>query len=140
MKRLLLLLALLAATFAACLAESAGKGAKDRVEVIYFHGKKRCPTCMAIEKCSREVVERDFARQKSEGKVVFRIVDISTKEGMKMAKDYRVTWSSLYVTVWQNGRERREDLTKFAFKTARTKPDEFKRKLKSKVQTGLKDR
>ena len=31
---------------------------KYRVEVIYFHGKQRCATCMAIEKNAKEVVTR----------------------------------------------------------------------------------
>ena len=35
---------------------------KDHVEVMYFHGKQRCVTCMAIEKNAREVVEKDFAK------------------------------------------------------------------------------
>lgn len=34
---------------------------KDRVEVLYFHGKQRCATCMAIEKNAKEAVEAQFA-------------------------------------------------------------------------------
>lgn len=34
---------------------------KDRVEVLYFHGKQRCATCMAIEKNAAETVETLFA-------------------------------------------------------------------------------
>ena len=66
---------------------------RDHVEVMYFHGKQRCVTCMAIEKYAKEVVEKDFANEKKSGKVVFKIVDISTDEGEKIAKEYRVTWS-----------------------------------------------
>ena len=29
---------------------------KDRVEVLYFHGKQRCATCMAIEKTYQNLV------------------------------------------------------------------------------------
>ena len=58
---------------------------KDYVEVMYFHGKQRCVTCMAIEKHAREVVEMDFAHEKKNGQVVFRVVDISTPEGAKIA-------------------------------------------------------
>lgn len=35
----------------------------DRVEVIYFHGKQRCATCMAIEKNAKEVVNTLFANE-----------------------------------------------------------------------------
>ena len=92
---------------------------KNHVEVMYFHGKQRCMTCMAIEKNAREVVEKDFANEKKSGKVMFKVVDISTDEGAKIAKDYRVTWSSLFVNGWKNGKEKRNDMTQFAFKNAR---------------------
>ena len=34
---------------------------KDRVEVLYFHGKQRCITCAAIEKNTKETMETLFA-------------------------------------------------------------------------------
>lgn len=49
---------------------------KDRVEVIYFHGKQRCATCMAIEKNTREVINNLFANELKNGTVVFKIVDV----------------------------------------------------------------
>ena len=110
---------------------------KDHVEVMYFHGKQRCVTCMAIEKNAREVVEKDFAKEVKSGKVVFKIVDISTAEGAKIAKDYRVTWSSLFVNGWKNGKETRNDMTQFAFKNARKHADEFKKGVKEKIKKQL---
>ena len=111
---------------------------RDHVEVMYFHGKQRCATCMAIEKYSREVVEKDFANEKKNGKVVFKIVDISTDEGEKMAKKYRVTWSSLFVNGWKVGKEKRNDMTQFAFKNARKNSDEFKRGVSGKIKELMK--
>ena len=110
---------------------------KDHVEVMYFHGKQRCVTCMAIEKNAREVVEKDFAKEVKSGKVVFKIVDISTAEGAKITKDYRVTWSSLFVNGWKNGKETRNDMTQFAFKNARKHADEFKKGVKEKIKKQL---
>ena len=111
---------------------------KDHVEVMYFHGKQRCVTCMAIEKNAREVVEKDFADEKKMGKVVFKIVDISTAEGAKMAKDYRVTWSSIFVNGWKSGNETRNNMTKFAFKNARNNADEFKKGVGVKIKEMMK--
>ncbi|MGM9706096.1 MAG: nitrophenyl compound nitroreductase subunit ArsF family protein [Prevotella sp.] len=111
---------------------------KDHVEVMYFHGKQRCVTCMAIEKNTREVVEKDFAKEVKSGKVVFRIVDITTAEGAKIAKNYRVSWSSLFVNGWKNGQETRNDMTQFAFKNARKHADEFKMGVKEKIKKQLK--
>ena len=50
---------------------------KDHVEVLYFHGKQRCATCMAIEKNAKEVVEVQFANELKNGTLVFRTIDIS---------------------------------------------------------------
>lgn len=50
---------------------------KDRVEVLYFHSKQRCATCMAIEKNAKEAVEAEFADELKNGTLVFRTIDIS---------------------------------------------------------------
>lgn len=111
---------------------------KDHVEVMYFHGKQRCVTCMAIEKYAKEVVEKDFAKEKKSGKVVFKVVDISTGEGAKTAKDYHVTWSSLYINGWKKGKEIRNNMTQFAFKNARKHTDEFKKGVNAKIKELMK--
>ena len=110
----------------------------DHVEVMYFHGKQRCVTCMAIEKNALEVVEKDFANEKKSGRVVFKVVDLSTAEGAKIAKSYRVTWSSLFVNGWKNGKETRNNMTQFGFKNARKHADEFKKGVKDKIKEQLK--
>ena len=130
-KNLFILLVLIATA-----AMAQGK-VKDHVEVVYFHGKQRCLTCMAIEKYAREVVDTDFAREKQSGKVLFRTVDITSPEGAKLAKKYRVSWSSLYINGWKGGKEKRNDLTAFAFKHARKHTAEFKKEVKKTIQKNL---
>ena len=111
---------------------------KDRVEVIYFHGKQRCATCMSIEKNSKEVVNTLFANELKNGTVVFKTVDISTPEGEKIADQYEVTWSSLFVNKWKEGKESRTNLTEFGFGNARNNPDGFKKGLTDKIRQSLK--
>lgn len=112
--------------------------ANDRMEVIYFHGKQRCATCMAIEKNTREVLNSMFANELKNGKVVFKIVDISTQEGEKIADKYEVTWSSLFINKWKNGKETRNNMTEFAFGNARKNPNAFKKELTVKIRQSLK--
>ncbi len=100
--------------------------AKDHVEVLYFHGKQRCATCMAIEKNAKEAVEAAFAEQLKSGEVVFKTIDISRKENEKLAEKYEVSWSSLFVVKHKNGQETSENMTEFAFGNARKSPDVFK--------------
>ena len=120
------------------LAVTAQAQVKERVEVLYFHGKQRCATCMAIEKYAREVVSQDFADEQKSGRVVFKVVDISTTEGMKLAKSYRVTWSSLFINSWKDGKEQRGNITEFSFKNARNHTEEFKKGVRDKIKEGLK--
>lgn len=104
------------------------------VEIIYFHGKQRCATCMAIEKETKALVEGELAQQVKEGKVTFRIVDISTDEGKKLAAQYKVSFSSLFVVTMDGA----QDLTRFAFSNARTNPEEYRKELKNKVVKAIK--
>lgn len=111
---------------------------KDRVEVIYFYGKQRCATCMAMEKNTKEVVNAMFANELKEGSVVLKTVDITTPEGEKIADNYEVTWSSIFVNKWNGGKETRNNLTEFGFGNARNNPDGFKKGLADKIRQSLK--
>ena len=58
----------------------------DGVEVLYFHGKQRCATCIAIEKSTQEVMEKDLADAVRKGEVKFRTIDISREENEAVAE------------------------------------------------------
>lgn len=97
----------------------------DVVEVLYFHGKQRCATCMAIEKNTKELVESAFADKLKSGKLVFKSLDIAEHE--ELADKYEVSWSSLIIVDYDNnGAEKAENMTEFAFAHARTAPERFK--------------
>lgn len=141
MKKLLMFFALMIGLMPFCDGvniASAKSPQKDRVEVIYFHGKQRCATCMAIEKNTREVINYLFADELKNGKIVFKIVDISTPEGEKIADKYEVTWSSLFVNKWKNGKETRNNMTEFGFGNARKNPGAFKKGLADRIRQSLK--
>lgn len=106
--------------------------AADRVEVLYFHTRRRCATCQAIESRTRELVEQEYSREAAEGRLVLRIIDIS--QDPDTAERYGVAWSSLLIS--RNGGESREhveDLTTFAFANARNAPGKFREGLKRKI-------
>lgn len=103
------------------------------VEVKYFHGKQRCVTCRSIEKYAQEVIKESFAQEVKDGKVKFTVTDFSTDEGKAVAKDYKVTYSSLFVV---KGKER-VNLTQMGFKYAKNQTEEFKKQLKKEVENLL---
>lgn len=117
---------------------SAEESTKEGIEVIYFHGKQRCVTCNAIENLTKEVLDKEFTEQLKKGDVRFRIVDISTGEGETIADKYEVTWSSLYINQWKDGKENKNNMTDFGFSYATASPDEFKEGVKKKIEELLK--
>lgn len=120
-------------------AQSAAKTTqKEYIEVLYFHGKQRCVTCNAIEKLTKEVLDKDFVQQVKDGKVVFKVIDISTKEGEKIADKYEVTWSSLFINKWKDGKETKNNMTDFGFSYAKSSPEVFKAGVKKKIDELLK--
>lgn len=106
----------------------------DGVEVLCFHGAQRCATCIAIENGAKEVVETQFADRIEKGKIRFRIIDLTQSEGEALADKYEVTWSSLFVNRWQDGKETVNNLTEFAFANARSNPAKFKAELKAEIE------
>lgn len=96
----------------------------DCVQVLYFHGKKRCITCNAIERLSRQVVDSIGS-----DRVVMRVIDISDPTNEQIADKYEVTWSSLILV---RG-DRSENLTKMGFGCAKNRPAEFKASLGEQI-------
>lgn len=137
MKNLLLVLAALFG-FVSCNSKTSSDALpqpeKDMVEVVYFHGKQRCPTCVAIEMNAKEVIDSLFADEVKDGLVAFRVVDISTPEGEAIADKYEVLWSSLFVNKWKDGKEVRNDMTEFSFANARNNPEVFKSELSKTIK------
>ena len=112
--------------------------AKDHVEVLYFHGKQRCATCIAIKNNTLAVMKENLSEQVKKGEVVFKVIDISKKENEKIAEKYEVTWSSLFVVGYKNGQETAENMTQFAFGNARKSPEVFKEGLVKTINDMLK--
>lgn len=109
---------------------------KDVVEVLYFHGKQRCATCVAIEKQTKDLLETTFANKLRSGKLVFKSVDITEEE--TLADKYEVSWSSLIIVDYgKNGNEEAENMTEFAFGNARSNPDNFKKGVAEQINTML---
>jgi len=110
---------------------------KDHVEVMTFHAKKRCITCLKIEELTKEVINESFAKELKSGKLVFRNIDIT--QNKEVAKKYKVAWSSLIISLKKDNKENFENLTTFAFAYARTNSIKFKSELKAKIILALKE-
>lgn len=101
----------------------------DGIEVLYFHGKQRCATCIAIEKQTKQAVE-----ELGDNRLTMRTIDISKKENESIVEKYEVAWSSLMVVKGDNVL----NLTELGFSLARNNPDGFRKRLKSEIKQLLK--
>ena len=93
------------------------------VELLYFHVKQRCLTCMAIEKYSTETVAKEFQEQVDSGKLIYKIIDIDKEEAL--ADKYEVASSSLILITHTSQGEKVTNLTQFAFSCARKESEKF---------------
>lgn len=76
-----------------------------KLVAYYLHGTFRCPTCLSIEKQSKETVETEFADVEKEGKVVFLSLNYDEPENAHFQDDYKLTAQSLVLSLRNNGKE-----------------------------------
>lgn len=110
---------------------------ENGVEVLSFHNKQRCPTCIAIENETRNVLNSSFAQEMADSTIVLRVFDLSEKENQQIAEHYQVSFSSLILVKYDAGKPTICDLTEYAFSKARVAPDEFKAELARRLEALL---
>lgn len=110
----------------------------NRIEVLYFHGAQRCMTCRAIETNTVALLDSLYSKEQAGDRIIYKVIDISKKENEQIADKYEVTWSSLFVNGWKDGKENVNNMTEFSFSNARKSPDKFKEGIKNKVDELLK--
>jgi hypothetical protein len=141
MKRVIFMIAVCAGMlqFSNCSAQSDnGNNPKKEsmVEVLYFHGKQRCASCLAIENGTRELLENVYADKLRSGEIVFKSVNISENEAL--ADKYEISWSSLLIVDYdEKGKESVMNLTDFGFTYARSAPEKFQSGLSAQISKML---
>ena len=111
----------------------------DRVEILYFHGAQRCLTCRAIESHTMALLDSLYTEETTNGKIVWKVVDISKPEYEAIADKYEVTGSSLFINGWKAGKEYVNNMTTFSFANARKDPVQFKEGIRNKIEELLKE-
>ena len=110
-------------------------GNNNMIEVLYFHGKQRCATCVAIEENAKYVVDSIFTIDVENNKIAFKVLEIGENE--VLADKYEVSWSSLILVDYNDGVETVENMTDFAFEYARTEPEIFINGLSEQITSML---
>ncbi|MCH5242050.1 MAG: thioredoxin [Muribaculaceae bacterium] len=108
------------------LTEVENESSTTGIEVIYFFGKQRCSTCVAMEKFAKEAIDSVFADKTKDGSIIFKSVDINTPEGEKLADLFEVSSSSLFIVDNNPDKPEKVDMTSFGFRNARNHRQEYK--------------
>ena len=69
----------------------------DSVVVYYFHGNRRCRTCMGIQRAIQTTVSERFAAETASGALVFREVNIDEPANAHFVQDFDLSSSSMVV-------------------------------------------
>jgi len=80
---------------------------QHRVIVYYFHGDKRCRTCLSIEAYTREAIEEGFPRQLELGELELHVVNVDEPEHGHFIEDYKLTTRSVVLSDYRSGAEER---------------------------------
>lgn len=137
-KQITLMIMLLTVVFSAVNAQSLKQEKKQKdktITIFYFHGSRRCVTCLSIEKYTKEILQESFKKELKSGRMIFKSIDFSKSENKQLAQKYKISFSSLLIDFYNQEKGKREvkNLTKLGFRYARRQPEFFKNEIKSNL-------
>ena len=101
---------------------------KDEVKVYYFHNERRCATCMAVEKVTKEIVKDLY-----KGKVDYIVYNLDGERGKTAALKLGIAMQSVLVVKG----DKIINLTTDSFRFARNKPEKLRGILKDNIDSLL---
>ncbi len=86
-------------------AAAADKEAVAKVDVYLFHGTHRCYSCNLMEEMTIEAIDEKLAREKKNGKVAFRHVNVEEDGNRHFIDDYNIRAISIILSRKSGGKE-----------------------------------
>jgi hypothetical protein len=134
MKKLLPFIGLLALLLSVPVLAQQTIDSLKKLDIYYFHGQRRCPTCLAVEQATQDLLSSDFKKELDTGILKFTVLNYQKPESQTLVQKYAV-WGSALLLV--NNKGEMVDLTEKVFRTARHKPEQFREDLRSIIQQQL---
>jgi hypothetical protein len=80
-------------------------GDSEKVIVYYFHGTRRCASCMKIEAYTEEAIDSAFADQLGDGSMEWLVINTDEEENRHYNEDYQLYTKSVVVSRVVDGAE-----------------------------------
>ena len=105
----------------------------NKIEVIYFHAPNRCPSCVANETQTKQVIEKNFKNEISEGQVSFVSLDLKETKNEALITKYEIVFPTLLILKKQGSNEVKTDYTNTAFDYAFNDPQKYEKLLQAEI-------
>jgi hypothetical protein len=96
--------------------------AEREVVLYYFHGTRRCKTCLTIESYAQQAVETKFEDELRASTLRWKVVNTDEAANAHFVKDFGLVSSSLVVVELQGGDVIRHDVLQDAWTLVRDEP------------------
>ena len=78
-----------------------GNEKADKVLVYYFHGARRCKTCLGIQSTIEQTISGRFPADTASGRLAYREVNIDEEANKHFIEEYKVSFSTMTVAAMQ---------------------------------------
>jgi hypothetical protein len=75
------------------------------VKTYYFHGTRRCKTCLAIESNAKKALETGFSEEMTQEVITWEAIDTDQKENKHYQKRFDLMFSSLILVKLKDGQQ-----------------------------------
>ncbi len=111
-----------------------------KIEVVYFHAPNRCPSCVATETQTKQVLENLFRDEMKKGLVSFVSLDLKEGKNEALVEKYEIVFPTLLILQKQGGKEVKTDFSGTAFQYAYTEPEKYEKLLQAEILNQLKSK
>ncbi len=77
----------------------------NRVDIVYFHPKRRCASCISVELRTKALLDNAFKNAMDSGKLTFQTCELEDPQNASVIKKYSAVGSQLFITTIKNGNE-----------------------------------
>lgn len=124
-------------TTISCSSSAKGEGnndetsVSDKIEVYYFHNTRRCMTCNAVEKVTKDALKEYFPEKMKNGEIIFKSLNVEKEDNKALANKLNVSGQTLLFVFGES----QVNLTSKAFMYAKNTPEKLKIEVKKTVES-----